>query len=81
MVATIDAGGRIVVPKALRDSLGLRAGTRLEVTERDGVLVIQPMPVPMQMVERSNGPVVEPLEPLPTLTADQVRAILESGRR
>lgn len=81
MVATIDAAGRIVVPKALRESLGLKAGTRLDVTERDGALIIQPAPVPMRIVERAGGPVVEPLEPVPTLTAEQVRAILESGRR
>jgi AbrB family looped-hinge helix DNA binding protein len=81
MVATIDAAGRIVVPKVLRDALGLRAGTRLEVTERDGALVIQPAPVPMRLVRRPEGPVIEPEEPLPTLTADEVRAILESGRR
>jgi AbrB family looped-hinge helix DNA binding protein len=81
MVATIDAAGRIVVPKALRDALGLKAGTRLEVTERDGTILMQPAAVPMRLVDRAGGPVIEPEEPLPTLTADEVRAILESGRR
>jgi AbrB family looped-hinge helix DNA binding protein len=81
MVATIDAAGRIVVPKALRESLGLKAGTRLEVSERDGAIVIQPAPVSMRLVRGPRGPVIEPDEPLPTLTADEVRAILESGRR
>lgn len=32
MRATIDRAGRIVVPKALRDSVGLRAGSEVEVT-------------------------------------------------
>jgi len=32
MEATIDAAGRIVVPKPLRDALGITAGSRLEVT-------------------------------------------------
>jgi AbrB family looped-hinge helix DNA binding protein len=81
MVATIDAAGRIVVPKVLREALGLKAGTRLELSERDGAIVIQPAPVPMRLVRGPEGPVVEPDEPLPTLTADDVRAILESGRR
>jgi AbrB family looped-hinge helix DNA binding protein len=81
MVATIDAAGRIVVPKALRDALGLKAGTRLEVSQRDGAIVIQPAPVPMRLVSGPEGPVPMPEEPLPTLTAGEVRAILESGRR
>jgi hypothetical protein len=34
----------------------------------------------MRTVHHQGGPVIEPLEPLPTLTAGQVRAILESVR-
>jgi AbrB family looped-hinge helix DNA binding protein len=81
MVATIDAAGRIVVPKQLRESLGLKAGTRLEVSERDGAIVIQPASVPMRLVRRGKTVAVEPDQPLPTLTAEEVRTILESGRR
>lgn len=81
MLATIDAAGRIVVPKVLRDALGLKAGMRPEVSERDGTIVIQPAPVAMRLVRRRGGPVVEPDEPLPVLTASEVRSILESGRR
>lgn len=32
MHTTIDAAGRIVVPKALRDALGLTPGTALDVS-------------------------------------------------
>lgn len=81
MVATIDAAGRIVVPKPLRDALGLKAGMRLLVTERDGIISIQPAPVAMRLVQRGDHVAVEPEEPLPPLTADMVRDVLESGRR
>lgn len=81
MVATIDAAGRIVVPEVPRDALGLKAGTRLEVLERDGALVMQAAPVPMRFVHGPGVPVVEADEQLPTLTAAEVGAILESGRR
>lgn len=81
MVATIDAAGRIVVPKPLREALGLRAGMRLEISERDGVISIQPAPVSMRLVRTGDQVAVEPEESLPTLTADEVREILESGRR
>ena len=81
MKVTIDAAGRIVVPKPIRDALGLAAGTQLEISERDGAIVLEPEPVPMRLVRRGRGRVVAPERPLPTLTAEQVRATLESVRR
>jgi AbrB family looped-hinge helix DNA binding protein len=40
MVLTIDKSGRIVVPKPMRDRLGLKPDMELEVLERaDGVLL------------------------------------------
>ncbi|MET0420492.1 MAG: AbrB/MazE/SpoVT family DNA-binding domain-containing protein, partial [Acidimicrobiia bacterium] len=38
MRTTIDGAGRIVVPKALRDSLNLTGGTEVELVEHDGTL-------------------------------------------
>ena len=38
---TVDKLGRILLPKALRDALGLRAGARLLAVELDGRLVLQ----------------------------------------
>jgi AbrB family looped-hinge helix DNA binding protein len=41
---TIDAAGRIVVPKAIRNRLGLREGTRFHVREEEGRrLVFEPV--------------------------------------
>ena len=38
MTLTIDGAGRVVIPKPLRDKLGLHAGSALEVLEtQDGV--------------------------------------------
>lgn len=37
MKATIDAAGRIVVPKSLRQALSLKPGQVLEIYERYGV--------------------------------------------
>jgi len=43
-IITIDASGRLVVPKAMRARLALREGSRLLVREEDGRrLVLEPV--------------------------------------
>lgn len=84
MRTTIDRAGRIVVPKPIRDALGLVEGTVLEVSDRDGSVVIEVAPVEKRLVKRGKGVVVEPVgagEPLPVLTAEAVRKALEESRR
>ena len=80
METTIDAAGRLVVPKAIRDRLGLRAGSRVILEERDGAVVIEPAPVPTRLVRRGNGLVLVADGPIPTLTQERVRDVLESIR-
>lgn len=47
MDVKIDKSGRIVVPKALRDRLGLKPDMELEVHEQaDGMLLRVPVPQP-----------------------------------
>jgi AbrB family looped-hinge helix DNA binding protein len=81
MKATIDAAGRIVVPKELRDALGFRPGQLLELRASDGRLEIEAAPTPMQLERRGKHLVAVPQIALPALTADQVRDALERTRR
>ncbi len=81
MRSAIDSAGRIVIPKALRDRLGLGRGRAVEIRERDGRIEIEPASTPMSLVTRSGGPVAVPKEGLPPLTDDIVRATLERTRR
>jgi AbrB family looped-hinge helix DNA binding protein len=81
MRTTIDAAGRIVVPKAIRDVLGLGAGQELEIAARDGRIEVDVPPVEMRLEDRGGLVVAVPDEPLPTLTARQVREVLEQTRR
>lgn len=81
MNVTIDRVGRLVVPKAVRDELGLEAGTRLEVRVCEGRLELEPVPTPMRLVRRGKGLVATTEEPLPRLGVEDVRAVTETLRR
>ena len=81
MKATIDAAGRIVVPKPLRQALGLRPGQSLDIRAGDGRLEIEIAPTPMKLEKRGKGVVAVPEIKLPPLTAEQVRETLERVRR
>jgi AbrB family looped-hinge helix DNA binding protein len=81
MHTTIDGAGRIVVPKALRDSLRLMAGQQLDISVVDGRLIIEILPTAMRLEQTTSGPVAVSDEDLPPLTADSVRAVLEQTRR
>lgn len=81
MHVTIDRAGRLVVPKALRDELGLKGDALLEIRLRDGRLEIEPAATPMRLVRRGRRLVAATDEPLPRLSADDIRAVVESQRR
>lgn len=42
MRSAIDAAGRVVIPKSIREIAGLRPGTPLEIAYRDGKIEIEP---------------------------------------
>ena len=81
MKAVIDSAGRIIVPKALRDALGLKPGQPLEIRAGDGRLEIEIAATPMRLKKRGRGVVAVPQSALPPLTAEQVRDTLERVRR
>ena len=78
MKTAIDGSGRIVVPKALRDALGLEGGTLLDIRVRDGRIEIEPLSTPMRLVPRGKGLVATADEPLPAIDAEAVRLVTES---
>lgn len=81
MKTTIDAAGRIVVPKPLRDALGLGPGQALEIRAEDGRLEIEVAPTRVYLKKRGKGVVAIPEADLPRLTAEEVRQTLERVRR
>jgi AbrB family looped-hinge helix DNA binding protein len=81
MKTTIDAAGRIVVPKPLRQALDLKPGQALEIRAGDGRLEIEIAATPMTLQKQGKDLVAVPEVGLPTLTADEVRDALERVRR
>lgn len=82
MRTTIDAAGRVVIPKQLRQAAGLQPGQELEIIESDGRIEIEPVPAPMVLVERDGFLAAEvDADGTAPLTSDEVRDLLERTRR
>lgn len=77
MRATIDSAGRLVIPKPLRERLGLVAG-EVEVSADGAALRIEP--VVAEDLERENGRLVIPAGGPPVGDAD-VRALRDADQR
>ena len=81
MRTTIDKAGRVVVPKAMRDALGLRGGAEIEIALVDGHIEIEPVASHIRL-ERKDGRLVAVSDrEMPVLTAEMVRDVLEQIRR
>jgi AbrB family looped-hinge helix DNA binding protein len=79
MRTTIDAAGRLVVPKPIRDELGFSANAELELHAVDGRLEVT-VPPRVRVEEGPRGLRVM-TDGDEHLTAEQVRDLMERGRR
>jgi AbrB family looped-hinge helix DNA binding protein len=79
MRTTIDAAGRLVVPKPLRDELGFAPGAELELSAVDGRLEVT-IPSRVHVEDGPHG-VRFAAEASQPLSAAQVRGLMERGRR
>lgn len=81
MRTAIDGAGRLVVPKRVRDELGLTAGTELELRVVDRRIELEVAPTAMRLERDEHGVVAVTDRPMPVLTAEMVRDTLERVRR
>ncbi len=54
METTIDRFGRIVIPKDLRDDMGLEAGAVLQIEKEGEKIVLQPVQGEPQVMEKKG---------------------------
>lgn len=79
MTISFDGAGRVVIPKAIRETLGFAAGVPLVVTS-DGVGVrIDPAPQGGRLVEIEGELVVESSSGRP-VTDRELREAIDAGR-
>lgn len=79
MRTTIDKAGRLVIPKPLRDRLGLVGGVEVDIVETADGLSIVPVGRPA-LVER-DGLLVVRGQTGTVLTDEDVRRLRDEGRR
>lgn len=78
----MDKAGRVVIPKAIRDGWSMPEGGDLQCREdENGNLVIGPEPVEWTLQKDEYGfTVAVPSRPVPPLTAEDVRNVIEEIR-
>lgn len=74
----MDSLGRIVVPKPLRDALGLTPGAKVDVSRYGAGLQLVPTGRTARLIEVEGTLVAESTT---TVTDDVVFGLLDSGRR
>jgi AbrB family looped-hinge helix DNA binding protein len=81
MKTTIDAAGRLVIPKALRRQAGIEPGMPLDVRVKDGHIEIEPSMAHIELERRGRFLVAVSDMEAPPLTNDQVEDIRETLRQ
>jgi len=79
MKTRMDAMGRIVVPKALRDALGLSAGSVMDISRYGDGLRVVPGGRTARLVESGDGGLVAESETV--IDDDIVFGLIDAGRR
>ena len=79
MEAIIDSGGRVVLPKQLRDALGLAPGTTVDITAYGAGLQIVPGGRTARLERDDDGRLVAHADT--PVTDEMMFAIIDSGRR
>ena len=80
MKTTIDKAGRLVVPKAIRQSARLEPGTEVEIRVVAGTVEIKPAPLDVTLERRGPLVVAVPRQSQPTLMHTEVQETITNLR-
>ncbi|MFT4165169.1 MAG: AbrB/MazE/SpoVT family DNA-binding domain-containing protein [Microlunatus sp.] len=79
MEAVIDSGGRILLPKHLRDALGLTPGTTVDISPYGAGVQVTPGGRTARLERDPDGRLVSRGDVV--VTDDLMYALIDSGRR
>jgi AbrB family looped-hinge helix DNA binding protein len=80
MKATIDAAGRIVIPKPIREHAGLGPNAEVQISLSGTTIELRPVSVSVRLESRGSFVVATPTEETPGLSQQDVDAAIESQR-
>lgn len=81
MKTTIDAAGRLVLPKKIREAAGILPGSELTIRVAGGRIEIEPAPLEVRLVRRGPLTVAVPRKRVTRLTPEAVGQTLDRLRR
>lgn len=79
MEATVDSGGRILLPKSVREALGLAPGAKVDISPYGSGVQITPGGRTARLERAADGRLVA--EAQTEVTDEQMFALIDSGRR
>jgi AbrB family looped-hinge helix DNA binding protein len=80
MKTTIDKAGRVVIPAALRERMGLTAGAELDITEDDTGLRLERVAAGPRLIKVGRRLVARPSVPPDRRPRVDVAALVEEER-
>ena len=80
MTTTIDKAGRVVIPAAIRERLGLLPGTELLVSADEGAVTLAPVVTLPRLVQRNGHLVARPVGNRRDLPKVDVAKLIEEER-
>ena len=81
MEVTMDASGRLVIPREVRREAGLEPGVPLDIRWREGVIEIEPRPLAVTMGRKGRLLVASPVTEPGRLSTDAVERVRASLRK
>jgi AbrB family looped-hinge helix DNA binding protein len=72
MTTTMDSAGRLVIPREVRREASLEPGVPLRVRVRDGIVEIEPEPLPVRLERKGRLLVASPVRRVGRLRATTV---------